>query len=190
MSSIISEQSVVSLLHSLDIKKSAGYSCSHKKRKICLNSKPSPHFPYCTSCKLLEHIVNKQLVSFLEENAVLDPNQHGFRKGLSTVTRLIQFYYEISSYVNYRKQLDAVFIDLTKAFDKVPHRKLVKVLMDLGVPSCLIRWIITYLRNRQQFVDVNGTYSRMLDVYSGVPQCSVLGPLLFFFLVYVNGLFG
>lgn len=104
------------------------------------------------------------------------------------MTRLIEFYHEITSYVNDRKQVDAVFVDLSEAFDRAPYRKLVKVLIDLGVPLCLIKRFNTYLTNRQEFVDVNGTHSGMLDAYSSLPQGCVLGPLLF--LVYVNSLFG
>lgn len=134
----------------------------------------------CTSCKLLEHIVNKKLVSSMEDKGILSSNQHGFRKGLSTTTLLLQSYHEISGYVNNRLQVDAIFIDLSKAFDRVTHCKLINVLIDCGVSLLIIRWTSAHLSNRRKFVDVNGTFSELLKLYSGVPQGSVLGPLFFF----------
>lgn len=94
--------------------------------------------------------------------------------------QIFEFYPEISSYVNDRKQVDAVFVNLSNPFNKVPHRKLVNVLLDLGVSSCLIRWINRYMTNCQQFMDISGTDSGMLDVYFGVRKRSVLGLLHFF----------
>lgn len=138
-------------------------------------------------CKLMEHIINKAIVSYLEKNKLLYVNQHGFRKGLSTVTQLLEIAHDFAAAINSGLQVDAVFIDFAKAFDSVPHVKLIEKLILIGINSKIVSWIAAYLSCRTQFVKIKNAKSDTLDVTSGVPQGSVLGPTLF--LIYINDIF-
>ena len=138
----------------------------------------------CIASKLMEHIVTSNIMKHANDHNILYDLQHGFRKHRSCETQLLQFVSDINENLESKQQTDLLIMDFSKAFDKVGHQRLLRKLDFYGIKGTTNRWIASFLRDRKQSVVVEGEKSEYVEVLSGVPQGSVLGPSLFLF--YIN----
>ena len=134
--------------------------------------------------KILEKLIYSRLYSFLTSKGIIHENQFGFRKGHSTSNALNYSVEHIKSMTKNKQHVLGIFIDLSKAFDTIDHRKLLTKLNNYGIRGNALKLISSYLTNRKQYVSVLDVESNELPVEFGVPQGSVLGPLLF--ILYIN----
>ena len=149
-------------------------------------SDPSQYRPISLTSqivKLLERIIRIYIIQYLEVNNAFPDSQHGFRPGRSTVSQLVEQYENILDALAKKHNIDIIMLDYAKAFDTINHSILLHKLKKFGISGKVGKWIANFLLNRNQKVAINGFQSKPSQVISGVPQGTILGPVLF--LVYI-----
>ncbi len=154
------------------------HKCSQKDivkhyRGIALLSVLSKVFERCVYPRIFTHV-----------EPLLNNDQHGFRRHRSCITQLLQYVHNLATTLDSGGQIDNIYLDMAKAFDRVPHQKLLYKLEYIGIRDPLLHWFKDYVTDRRHRVVIDGAYSDWKYVHSGVPQGSIIGPIMF--LIYIN----
>ena len=138
----------------------------------------------CICCKIMEHIMLSHIDKHIAKNNIIINEQHGSRNKLSTITQLINTTTDWANTLSNKGLTDIIFLDFSKAFDKISHKFILSKLHYCGIRNHTLSWIGAFLSYRTQTTVDNGVHSNYVDVTSGGTQGSVLGPMLF--LLYIN----